>query len=262
MEVAAVDWSGQAEPAAQRRHIWTAVARDGRLLQLYGGLTRDDTVRALVDAFAGRAAVVGLDFNFSFPRWFLDERGIRRVEDLWRLAGRDGEGWLAGCQPPFWGRPGRTRPDLPEHLRVTERAVGPVAGIRPKSVFQIGGAGAVGTGSVRGMPHLLTLRDAGFAVWPFDRPALPMVVEIYPRALTGPVNKSSAEARRAHLALWDLPADLLADAVSSEDAFDAAVSALVMSRHAEELCDPPPPHAGARLEGAVWLPSARWAERP
>ena len=38
--------------------------------------------------------------------------------------------------------------------------------VRPKSTFQIGGAGAVGTGSLRGMPHLLTLREAGCAVWP------------------------------------------------------------------------------------------------
>ena len=45
-----------------------------------------------------------------------------------------------------------------------------VRGIAPKSVFQIGGAGSVGTASLRGMPVLQRLREAGFAVWPFDRP--------------------------------------------------------------------------------------------
>ena len=34
--------------------------------------------------------------------------------------------------------------------------------------FQIGGAGAVGTGSIRGMPHLLTLARNGFGIWPFS----------------------------------------------------------------------------------------------
>ena len=58
-------------------------------------------------------------------------------------------------------------------------------------MFQIGGAGAVGTGSIRGMPHLLTLADSGFTIWPFVSGGLPTVVEIYPRALTGPVNKGS-----------------------------------------------------------------------
>jgi hypothetical protein len=50
-------------------------------------------------------------------------------------------------------------------------------------VFQIGGAGAVGTDSVRGTPHLLTLAKAGFSIWPFDPPHHLMVIEIYPRAL-------------------------------------------------------------------------------
>lgn len=84
---------------------------------------------------------------------------------------------------------------LPDDLRRTDREAPAIGGIRPKSVFQIGGAGAVGTGSLRGMPILKRLRDAGFAVWPFDAPRWPCVVEIYPRLLTGAVNKGSAGAR-------------------------------------------------------------------
>ncbi|MFP5389572.1 MAG: hypothetical protein ACLGG5_09790, partial [Thermoleophilia bacterium] len=40
------------------------------------------------------------------------------------------------------------------------------------------------------MPHLLTLARNGFGIWPFSE-GWPRVVEIYPRALTGPVNKGS-----------------------------------------------------------------------
>jgi hypothetical protein len=45
-------------------------------------------------------------------------------------------------------------------------------------------------------------------------------------------------------------------AAGSEDAFDAAVSALVMARHREELSalPPVPPGSRLRLEGAIWTP--------
>lgn len=57
---------------------------------------------------------------------------------------------------------------MPDELRRTDRERPAVGGIRPTSGFQIGGAGAVGTGAVRGMPMLARLRAAGFAIWPFD----------------------------------------------------------------------------------------------
>ena len=128
-------------------------------------------------------------------------------------------------------------------------------GIRPKSVFQIGGAGAVGTGSIRGMPHLAALRRGGFSVWPFDPPVPPCVVEIYPRVLTGPVVKRSLDERRQALRAWRLPPALAASAARSEDAFDAAVSALVMWERRTDLSrlteagDPE-----ARLEGEIFFP--------
>ena len=45
-------------------------------------------------------------------------------------------------------------------------------------------------------------------------------------------------------------------AAGSEDAFDAAVSALVMARHRDELSalPPVPPGSRLRLEGAIWTP--------
>jgi hypothetical protein len=73
--------------------------------------------------------------------------------------------------------------------------------VRAKSIFQIGGAGAVGTGSVRGMPHLLTLAKNGFGIWPFSE-GWPRVVEIYPRALTGPLNKGHERTRGGVASPW------------------------------------------------------------
>jgi hypothetical protein len=58
-------------------------------------------------------------------------------------------------------------------------------------------------------------------------------VEIYPRALTGPLRKSSWTERHAYLRTRfpDQPTDLLERAAGSEDAFDAALSSLVMGAH-------------------------------
>jgi hypothetical protein len=258
MTVVAVDWSGRR--SGERRYLWLAEAADGSLLRLECGRTRAELVAELVArATEDPAPVVGFDFSFSLPVWFLDRDGHQEAGDLWAAATRDGERWLRECEPPFWGRPGRRRPDG-EQLRATEAALAAVGGIRPKSTFQIGGAGSVGTGSVRGWPALLRLRDAGFAIWPFDEPAHPPVaVEIYPRALTGRVVKSdrSARARLLDARYPALPPALRARAIASEDAFDAAVSALEMSGHEHALRALPRVDDGtARREGRVWIPPA------
>lgn len=205
--------------------------------------------------------IVGFDFAFSLPAWFLEKRGLQNARKLWALAGREAEEWLARCEPPFWGRPGKGRPVLgPErgHFRRTDIDVPDTGGIRPKSVFQIGGAGAVGTGSLRGMPILHRLTTAGFSVWPFDPLGWPRVVEIYPRLLTGLVNKSNASERDAYLSArrGTLDSDLRGCAVSSEDAFDAAVSALVMSENLDDLASlSSTTDRQTMLEGQIWHPS-------
>ena len=141
---------------------------------------------------------VGFDFSFSLPAWFLAARELPTADALWDEAARSGETWLAECEPPFWGRAGVRRPDLPAHFRRTEADLPMIGGTRVKSTFQVGGAGSVGTGSIRGFPVLARLRAAGFRIWPFhDVPMLPVAVEIYPRVFTGPVVKSHADARRA-----------------------------------------------------------------
>jgi hypothetical protein len=258
--VLAVDWSGRQR--GEQHAIWSAEAQQGELQRLECGLTRAQLVDALI-ARAGEepGLVIGFDFSFSLPAWFLDERGYASAPELWDAATSDGEGWLRECAPPFWGRPGRRRPAQRDHFRRTERGLAPVRGIRPKSTFQIGGAGSVGTGSVRGFPMLARLRRAGFAVWPFDEPARPpVVVEIYPRALTGAVVKSNADARRAYLddLRPRLTPELRDRSAASADAFDAAVSAIVMSREEPALrALPAIDDAIARREGWVWTPTPR-----
>ncbi|HKG26730.1 MAG TPA: hypothetical protein VKB09_13855, partial [Thermomicrobiales bacterium] len=199
MRIIAVDWSGAASRAA--RKIWLAEASGGQLVRLECGRDRDQLAALLVEeARLDSALLVGIDFAFALPAWYIAELGLTSAHELWALADRDAEGWLTSCQPPFWGRPGRGKPQLVEHFRRTERDVPTTAGISPKSVFQIGGAGAVGTGSLRGMRLLHRLSDAGFSVWPFDVPSLPCVIEIYPRLLTGPVKKSDPATRAEYLA--------------------------------------------------------------
>jgi hypothetical protein len=204
--------------------------------------------------------VVGLDFAFSFPEWFLGWSGVSSARGLWSLAARHGDQWLAECAYPFWGKKGKRKPAAgatPSLYRRTESEQLPVRGIAPKSVFQIGGAGAVGTGSLRGMPCLSRLSDEGFAIWPFDAPRLPLALEIYPRFLTGPVTKSNAVARNLYLAqrCADQDRALLRLAAAGEDAFDAAVSVLSLCANADAIVRLPEEiEETYRLEGRIWRP--------
>ena len=270
-QVIAVDWSGAASEAAQRRGICAAVCEaSGSGMALLPERTRAEVEDWLAKMAAqGEPVVAGLDFSFSYPAWFLRELGCGSAPELWALAERDGERWLREPHAHFWGRRKGSGPPAAHRApawlgyRECERAAAvPAWGSRrlPLSSFQIGGAGAVGTGTVRGMPMLQRLRSAGWSVWPFDPPRLPVLVEIYPRALTGPVVKSSSAAREAYLRqarFAGLAAAIRAQAVGSEDAFDALVSGLVMREHAGEFArlrraeDPV-----ALLEGAIWLPAA------
>lgn len=258
MRIIAVDWSGSV--AGPRKKIWRADVVSGRVERLESGRDRWETADALMEA-AKRddELVVGLDFAFSFPAWYVAALGAVSGRDVWRIAEEQGEDWLKACRPPFWGRPGTKKPAGQEHLRRTEREVQDRFNAPAKSVFQVGGAGAVGTGSIRGMPVLARLAAAGFAIWPFDAPAFPLVVEIYPRLLTGPVVKSDPMARFDHLAdaFPELGERERVWATCSEDAFDAAVSAIAMWRHRQELRGPEQARDDVeRLEGRIWHPDA------
>lgn len=253
----AIDWSGDRRSA---RRIWAAIVRPDETVELVGGRSRHQITEDLCHAGDGDELVVGFDFSFALPFWYMRAQGYLTAPDLWRAAESEGEAWLAACEPPWWGRPGTTMPRQATLFRRCERSLG-LGSARPKSTFQVGGAGAVGTGSVRGWPHLLALRAAGFAVWPFDRPATRTVVEIYPRLFTGPVVKRDGARRRAHVAGLSapdgrpLPASVAEQAGASEDAFDALFSALALWRYRSQVRSlVPAADPVTRLEGAIWIP--------
>lgn len=263
MRVIAIDWSGAKTGAA--RKIWLAEARDGELLRLEAGRCREQIVEHLIELMrSGDGLAVGLDFGFSFPSWFLHASRYDSAPEAWRALAADGhaDALLAACDPPFWGAPRKRRPDGIEHYRRTELAVAEAEGVRPKSVFQIGGAGCVGTGSLRGMCALHALRSAGFAIWPFDGAGAATAFEIYPRLFTGRMIKSSEGARRRHLTPLRsfMPRAAYEAAVASDDAFDAAISVLALSEHAADLASLPRiDDPQLRDEGIIWWPEWRAA---
>jgi hypothetical protein len=257
MQVVAVDWSGAAAGAST--HIWLAHVVDGELVELRNGRNRAELVDTLVAlrTTSPDGLAVGLDFSFSFPAWFVRAQCCTTIDDVWRTVTGEGEHWLQACEPPFWGRPGRPRPALPAHLRRAEEAIA-VGRIRPKSIFQIGGAGSVGTGSLRGMPHLPRLRAAGYSIWPFDPTSPFVVLEMYPRLFTGPVRKSEPLERARHWERtpWAVAPAFARSIVASEDAFDAAISAFAMFDHRTELATlSPSTDPVTLLEGDVWRPT-------
>lgn len=244
-----IDWSGRL--AGEANHIWAAVADGEGVNDLRAGRTRKQLIAWLInEKERDPDVVVGIDFAFGLPAWFCDQHGLAGAPELWAHATEEVVArWLIECPPPFWGKPGRQRPLDTDGFRATDRL------LNAKSVFQIGGAGAVGTGSLRGWESLVALRQAGYSIWPFDEPRLPLVIEVYPRACTGPVRKSDWRARRSWVdnVAPNLARDLRDPIIASEDALDAFATALAMSR--DQLTDPgPPSHPLAAREGWIWLP--------
>jgi hypothetical protein len=305
--VVAVDWSGDRSAAGQRKKIWAAVwtasasgAVAGGTVRLESGRTRAELAEWLIGlARETPRMVVGIDCCFSLPAWFLEEHGCGSVFEFWRCAAEGkGEEWLhRDCADPrFWGVTGSARTgkrpaefsgegarrmmrttDWENKTAVEGEGAGDIRGasmrgITAKSPFQIGGSGSVGTGSLRAMPILERLREAGFRVWPFDGAELvgtaprPLVIEMYARLLTGPVAKRSEAARRQYLEgkstteemYGGLTREVLGKAYASEDAFDALVCCIEMVRWRGEF---PQLRATAdrtlAMEGITWRPGVQ-----
>jgi predicted nuclease with RNAse H fold len=234
----AIDWSGAVSAHAQRRHICIATVRPDGVPQCASGMTREEIV-AMVAALPP-PVVVGFDFSFGLPAWFARDLGCTGIDDVWAAAATHEHDWLHDVAAPFWGRGARPRCDLDvdRRFRACELELHR-RGLPAKSVFQLVGNGQVGAGSVRGMALLPRLRDAGFAIWPFDDAGDRTVVEIYPRAFRD----------RGRVA--PLP-----DAAgTSRDAFDASISGSAMFEHRHEFrARRAATDAVTRIEGNVWLP--------
>ena len=292
----AIDWSGRIDTSGQRRHIWCAIATRDKPLSLEAGRTREEITHFLLSlARETPRMAVSIDCCFSFPAWFLDEHGCEDMFAFWRKANAGlAEQWLSreasaiAHDTRFWGAPHK-RPaefsgegyrrmfrfaDYDNKIAQAlaggdpERAA-KMRGITPKSPFQIGGSGSVGTGSLRAMSMLEHLHAAGFRIWPLEASAInnkrpqPLLVEMYTRLMTGPVAKSNAEARAAYLKLRrktdplyaTIPRPVLTKATGSEDAFDALVSVIEMQRHAASFTRLRATRIPElRKEGLTWRP--------
>jgi hypothetical protein len=260
VRVVAIDWSGAKLRAGKK--IWLAELTNGQPTNLITGRNRAEILEYLVSHYnSSTETVIGIDFAFSFPSWFVEKIECCCARDVWRKAVELGEQWLQECSEPFWGRPGKKNPGFPaqHQFRHTDRE-SKIAGASPKSIFQIGGAGAVGTGSIRGMWLLDRLSSVGFSVWPFDSPRKPLVLEIWPRALTGKVNKSNGEERSRYISerYPRLPEAWQREAAKSEDAFDAIVSAVVMHENYGQIVTLlQSTDSIVLLEGMIWVPENR-----
>ncbi len=223
--VIAIDWSG-AKSTNLKSGIWLAVVQAGRVIESRALATRAEAIAYGADCEP--PVIAGFDFSFGLPAWFARERGCSTIDEVWALAAREGEHWLAPT-PPFWRA--RCAVEPARRFRVCETRYP-----RAKSVFQLVGNGQVGAGSVRGMPLIAQLRACGVAIWPFDPPGPRTAFEIYPSALR-----------------IDAPD---AGPFVSEHERDAVSSALVMWRERETvaaLCAATDPTI--RLEGDIWAPT-------
>lgn len=207
-----VDWSGGNDRRAAPKPdaIWIATTRPGEA-PLYcrnRGLA-EDWLKARIEETltAGRTLLVGLDFPFGYPRGFATAITGRpdpfalwhwlaeRIEDAPRANNRfDVAAMMNRRLPgigPFWGNGlKRDIPDLPRkgnartfrwphpRRRAEDMARGAF------EVWQLSGAGAVGSQALMGLPVLSRLRAAfpgRIAVWPFEALDRPVTfVEIWP----------------------------------------------------------------------------------
>ena len=203
----AVDWSAQAKPATGADSIWIAVLdREGDVtgdVTLSNPSTRHAAaaeIGALIARRHDHRVLLGIDIGLGYPAGTADllgvaEPGVPAWRSTWQAIASQlvddarnrnnrfevaaalnrGSGEPAG---PFWGcPPGRvldgltpTKPPVSAlgAYRSTERALRAV-GRRPKSMWQLTGAGSVGSQSLTAIPVLQRLLDdpsPRVEVWP------------------------------------------------------------------------------------------------
>lgn len=225
-----VDWSGASEPRTGADSIWVASCErqpSGVLTEnaAVNPATREAAVTLLLDMLTDylardRRVLLGFDFAFGFPQGFAAKLGgAASWLEVWKALAalvKDGadnkntrfaaaerlNSMISGMAAPFWGHPwghaykmlAPRKPvaGLPEFRLAEQRA-------KAKSVWQLYGAGAVGSQTLLGIPRAFTLRHHPWLrdktkVWPFETKLAPlarpgeggwriMMAEIYPAIL-------------------------------------------------------------------------------
>ena len=203
-DVVIVDWSASSSPKSGKDSIWIGHA-NADSTGAVNVPTRGQAVRIVADRLvelvqAGRRVLVGFDFPYGYPRGTVERLELAADASdeppwlaLWNeLAGLVSDGptnannryevaaALNARGACFWGKPASSGPRVPPtkqpftlpEFRATELALRSAARY-PKSVWQLSGAGAVGSQALLGIPVVRALRfDARLAdvsrVWPFE----------------------------------------------------------------------------------------------
>ena len=221
-----VDWSGGKDrgPSPKKDAIWAAAATEAGTepaVYLRNRAVAEEWIadRIASDLAAGRRVMVGFDFPFGFPAGFakvlvgrddplavwdwldanLNDSGTD--SDRYDLAGRI-NGMFPGVGPFWFNGTNRTIPDLPAKGRdvrdpglETHRAAD-IAAKGAFSVWQMGGAGAVGSQALTGLAALARLRRKfpEARAWPFQPLETGLaLVEVWPSLIA----KSVSEAQGA-----------------------------------------------------------------
>lgn len=211
-DVVIVDWSAASAPKKRADSIWIGHEAETTSAPI-NVPTRGQASRIVGDlvvelARRGRRVLVGFDFPYGYPRGTSERVGLDSDDPLWlrvwnELARLVTDGptnannrfdvaaELNRRGACFWGKPATSAADvsptkqaytLPE-FRATEERLR-TQGLHPKSVWQLYGAGSVGSQALLGIPALRALRfDPRLAdvscVWPFETGfALPRDVQV------------------------------------------------------------------------------------
>ncbi|MBE3557275.1 MAG: hypothetical protein IMW91_09455 [Firmicutes bacterium] len=230
------DYSGARSVREQRKHLVVATAWPNHSIALQH-LTREGLFQAVTEALMaaeqhGQRLMLGFDFSFSFPFGFFEAAFGSDCTDWGKSIGAlyaalgasdvsDPRRWAAACNTrlaerfdlacgPFWGAGFAPQPHKPAfpfakagfaERRWVERQPSMHTS---KSIFQLGGIGAVGLQSLYGISFLARLR--GWALqaniplffWPQDGPYPPkegpLCVEAYPRLYNHGIKSDESDA--------------------------------------------------------------------
>ncbi|MCU0800568.1 MAG: hypothetical protein MUD11_02125 [Rhodobacteraceae bacterium] len=239
--VIVVDWSGRAtrSPAHDSKDaIWVAVVQgaSGQATPTYHRSRAAAEVHLQALLAEGGRQLLGFDFPMGYPQGFakaLTGQNNTRALHGWiashvrdgadnsnnRFEVAAGINRRLGGQGPFWGCPKQApRDGLPARKVVDYAALGLAEKRRverenppAKPVWQLLGAGSVGSQALLGIPVVHRLAQAtGAAVWPFEAPRDLTLAEVYPSLLSRAVTAAAdpipdrAQVRLLALALWQL----------------------------------------------------------
>lgn len=235
-----VDWSGRStlSPADPSKDaIWIGCCdADGETQTYHRSRTAAEAALRAALADGGRQ-LVGFDFPLGYPQGFArrltgtDEARTlhgwitREIEDgpdnannRFEVAAKVNQ-LIGGGAGPFWGSPkARPRPHLPALKTVDYAALGLAEKRRverenppAKTVWQLLGAGSVGSQALLGIPVVHRIAaTTGAAVWPFEVPQEMTLAEVYPSLLASAVTSARdpipdrAQVRLLARAFWRL----------------------------------------------------------